>query len=44
LAETLLHAPAPSGVEAWALVCRGHTCLPPIAGAEALLESIQREI
>jgi hypothetical protein len=43
LAETLLHAPAPPGVEAWALVCRGHTCLPPIAGAEALLQAIQRE-
>jgi uncharacterized protein YyaL (SSP411 family) len=43
LAETLLHAPAPPGVDAWALVCRGRTCLAPIAGEEALLEAIQRE-
>jgi hypothetical protein len=44
LAETLLHAPAPPAVEAWALVCCGNTCLAPIAGAEALLQAIQREI
>jgi uncharacterized protein YyaL (SSP411 family) len=36
LAETLLHAPKPEGVEAWAIVCREHTCLPPIAEAGAL--------
>jgi uncharacterized protein YyaL (SSP411 family) len=36
LAETLLHAPRPEGVEAWAIVCRGHTCLPPITDVEAL--------
>jgi uncharacterized protein YyaL (SSP411 family) len=36
LAETLLHAPKPEGVEAWAIVCRGHTCLPPITDVEAL--------
>jgi uncharacterized protein YyaL (SSP411 family) len=36
LAETLLHAPKPEGVEAWAIVCRGHTCLPPITEAGAL--------
>jgi hypothetical protein len=39
LAEVLLQVPKP-GVAAWALVCRGRTCLPPIAGPEALLESL----
>jgi len=43
LAETVLHAPAPPGAEAWALICRGRTCLPPIAGAETLHEAMQRE-
>ncbi|MGA8730358.1 MAG: thioredoxin domain-containing protein [Terracidiphilus sp.] len=41
LAETLLHAPVPSGVEAWAMVCRGRTCMPPITQADALLEALQ---
>jgi hypothetical protein len=36
LAETLLHAPKLEGVEAWAIVCREHTCLPPITEAGAL--------
>ena len=36
LAETLLQVPAPAGAEAWALVCRGRTCLPPVTDAEAL--------
>ncbi len=40
LAETLLHAPAPAGAKAWALVCRGRTCLPPLTDAEALLQSL----
>lgn len=34
--ETVLPAPAPSGAAAWALVCLGRTCLPPIASAEDL--------
>ena len=41
MAETLLHVPAPSGAEAWALVCRGRTCLPPITEADAFLEALQ---
>ena len=40
LAETLLHAPRPGGVQAWAIVCRGRTCLPPITAAEALAEAL----
>jgi uncharacterized protein YyaL (SSP411 family) len=43
LAETLLQLPAPAGAQAWALVCRGHTCLPPVTDAEALLDALERE-
>ena len=39
--ETVLPAPAPAGNAAWALVCRGRTCLPPIAGAEQLQRALQ---
>jgi uncharacterized protein YyaL (SSP411 family) len=44
LAETLLHAPRPEGAAAWAIVCRGHTCLPPITTAGALAEALQNPI
>ena len=40
LAETLLQVPAPDGAAAWAIVCRGRTCLPPVTNAEALLEAL----
>jgi uncharacterized protein YyaL (SSP411 family) len=40
LEETLLHVPAPKGAEAWALICLGRTCLPPVTGAEALKEAL----
>jgi hypothetical protein len=41
LAETVLQVPAPAGVEAWALVCRGRTCLPPITNPETLLAALE---
>ena len=41
LAETLLKVQPPVGVEAWALVCLGRTCLPPITTTEALLEALE---
>jgi hypothetical protein len=41
LAETLLQLPAPDGAAAWAIVCRGRTCLPPVTSAEALLEALE---
>jgi uncharacterized protein YyaL (SSP411 family) len=41
LAETLLQVPAPVGAEAWALVCRGRSCLPPITSAEELLKALE---
>jgi uncharacterized protein YyaL (SSP411 family) len=40
-AETILQIPKPSGIEAWALVCRNRTCFPPIFTAEALLEALK---
>ena len=38
--ETVLPAPAPADAQAWALLCRGRTCLPPIASAEDLKRSL----
>ena len=40
LAETMLQVPRPEGKAAWAVVCRGRTCLPPIADAEALMQAL----
>jgi hypothetical protein len=41
LAETLLNVQPPAAAEAWALVCLGRKCLPPITGSEALLEALE---
>ena len=41
LEETVLHAPAPAGANAWALVCKGRTCLPPIVETDALLQALE---
>jgi hypothetical protein len=35
-----LQVPKPDGAEAWALVCRGRICLPPVTDAEALLQAL----
>jgi uncharacterized protein YyaL (SSP411 family) len=43
LAETLLQVPPPGGAKAWAMVCRGRTCLPPITADEALLKALESE-
>lgn len=40
LEETLLPVPKPDGAEAWALVCRGRTCLPPMSDSESLLQAM----
>ena len=40
LAETVLQVPRPEGRAAWALVCRGRVCMPPVTDAEALLEAL----
>ena len=44
LEETLLQVPAPDGATAWAIVCRGRSCLPPVASAEALLEALEQPV
>jgi hypothetical protein len=36
LRETLVAVPVPQGVQAWALVCKGRVCLPPVASVDAL--------
>jgi uncharacterized protein YyaL (SSP411 family) len=41
LAETLVHVPQPEDSSAWALVCRGRTCLPPISNSDRLLEALE---
>ena len=41
LAETVLQAPRPEDVAAWALVCRGRTCQPPITSMESLLKALE---
>jgi uncharacterized protein YyaL (SSP411 family) len=43
LAETLLQVPPPSGASAWAMVCRGRACLPPITDDDALLKALEAE-
>jgi uncharacterized protein YyaL (SSP411 family) len=44
LAETLPQVPHPEGTHAWALVCKGRTCLPPITTPDALLEAIEEAV
>ena len=41
LAEMLLQAPKPKDKQAYAIVCRGRTCLPPITDAEELLKALE---
>ncbi len=41
LEKTVVQAPALSGEVPWALVCRGHTCLPPITEVEALADALR---
>ena len=40
LAETLLQAPVPAGAPAWAMLCRGRTCLPPITDVDTLIREL----
>jgi uncharacterized protein YyaL (SSP411 family) len=41
LAETVLQVPQPEGKGAWALVCRGRTCMPPVWDPEGLLHAME---
>ena len=42
LAEVLPNVPQPEGAPAWALVCKGRSCMPPVTDPEALLEALER--
>jgi len=42
LAETLLNVPKPEVAAAWALVCRGRTCFPPLTDGDALLKALDQ--
>ena len=41
LAEAVGQVPRPEGRAAWALVCRGRTCMPPVWDAEGLLKAME---
>ena len=41
LAETVGQVPRPEGKAAWALVCRGRTCMPPVWDPEGLLKAME---
>jgi hypothetical protein len=43
LAETLPQVPHPESA-AWALVCHGRTCLPPVTGSEQLLQAMEQSV
>jgi uncharacterized protein YyaL (SSP411 family) len=44
LAETLTQVPHPEGESAWALVCRGRTCMAPVSDSERLLEALETAV
>jgi uncharacterized protein len=44
LAETLTQVPQPADAQAWVLVCRGRTCLPPISNSESLLDALEMKV
>ena len=41
LAETVTQVPKPEGKLAWAMVCRGRTCMPPVWDPEGLLKAME---
>jgi len=43
LADTLTQVPIPPETPAWALLCKGQTCLPPITNPEDLLKALETE-
>ncbi len=44
LEETILHAPRPASANAWAFVCRGRACLPPVTDSESLLKALAAQV
>jgi len=43
LAETVGQVPVPANTEAWAVVCSGRTCFPPVTDPEELLALLRRK-
>ena len=41
LAETLPLVPQPENASAWAIICKGRTCLPPLTTHEDLLDALE---
>jgi len=41
LADSEFRVPPPPGAEAFAIVCRGRTCLPPITDVQALVDALE---
>ncbi len=44
LAETLTQITMQKDTEAWALVCRGRTCMPPISSSDMLLDALEMAV
>jgi len=44
LAETLTQVPHPEGESAWAMVCRGRTCMAPVSDSERLLDTLEATV
>jgi len=44
LSESITHISLPEGVSAWALICRGRTCMPPITDTELLLDALEMAV
>jgi uncharacterized protein YyaL (SSP411 family) len=38
--ETIVPAPRPAGADAWAYVCKGRACLPPVMEEDALVRAL----
>jgi hypothetical protein len=44
LAETLMQIPQPVDSHAWALICRGRTCMAPITNSDFLLDALEATV
>jgi len=44
LAETLPQIPHPENAPAWALICQGRKCLPPISNPDLLLDALESAV
>jgi uncharacterized protein len=44
LAETITHLPEPKGTDAWVLVCKGRSCMPPFTNSELLMDALEATV